>query len=485
MNKAQKKALKEKKRKDAKRKAQNAPTAVRHREPLKNYLDRSHRALTTGHPAKAEKIIRSGIKDHPHDSRLHANLINALEQQGQHQKAMDAARLAVKLNDRFADNHNNLGALLKFQGNIDEARGCFEKAVELNPTHGEAWRNLVATKQFESTDDEHIVAMTQAIEDAPFGNKLNPSIFFALGKALEDVGEYDQAFANYAKGNRKVRGGLRYNPENLEQVVDMIIETQGEEFFAAGPVPNATDAAPILIVGMPRSGSSLVEQILASHPDVHGAGEIALLGKVLGNIGTSTLERVGAIPRQSPEELQRLGALYAERLQDLSPDAKRMADKFLLNFMHLGFLFRAVPNARIVHSTREAMDNALACFKVRFTSILNFAYDLEELGHFHEQMQRLMQHWRQFMPDSILTMPYEGLVADQEAETRRLLEFCGLDWNDACLEFHKTDRQVRSASSTQVRKPMYKGAVGRWKHYEKHLDPLRKALGRHPPAGER
>ncbi|MBL4770944.1 MAG: sulfotransferase, partial [Planctomycetes bacterium] len=477
MNKAQKKALKDKKKKDAKRKAQATPKVVRHREPLKNYLDRSYQALSMGQPTKAEKIIRAGIKDHPYDSRLHANLINALEQQNRHRDAMDAALLAVKLNDRFPDNHNNLGSLLKFQGDIEEARACFEKAVELDPSHGEAWRNLVATKTFENADDPQIAVMTESIASPPFGRKLNPSLHFALGKALEDTAQYDAAFEQFNKGNRTIRSGLRYNQDSIEKVVDMAIEAQGEEFFSAGPVPNATQAAPILIVGMPRSGSSLVEQILASHPDVYGAGESPVLGKTLGQLGGNTLERVTGIGQQDAEALARLGRLYTERLQDLAPDAKRVADKFLLNFMHLGFLFRAVPNARIIHSTRDAMDNALACFKVRFTSTLNFAYDLEDLGHFHGQMQRLMAHWRKYMPDSILTMPYEGLVADQKAETKRLLEFCGLEWNDAVMDFHKTNRQVRSASSTQVRKPIYSSSVGRWKNYEKHLSQLRAALG--------
>ncbi|MFT4647517.1 MAG: tetratricopeptide (TPR) repeat protein [Glaciecola sp.] len=484
MNKAQKKALKDKKKKEAKRKELSAPKVVRHREPLKNYLDRSYEALAAGQPAKAEKIIRAGIKDHPHDSRLHANLISALENQDRHQDALSAARLAVKLNDRFPDNHNNLGALLKFQGNLDEARGCFEKTVELDPAHGEAWRNLVATKRFESVDDPQIAIMIEQIENPPFERKLNPSIYFALGKALEDVGEYDKAFERYHKGNAKVRASMRYDKADLERVVDTAIEFQNEEFFAAGPVPNTTDASPILIVGMPRSGSSLIEQILASHPDVHGAGETPILGRTLAVIGGGTQARVESISKQSPEALARLGELYTERLQELAPDAKRIADKFLLNFMHLGLLFRAVPNARIVHSTRDAMDNALACYKVRFTSSLHFAYDLEELGHFHGQMQRLMAHWRKFMPDSILTMPYEGLVADQEAETKRLLEFCGLEWNDAVLDFHKTDRPVRSASSTQVRKPMYNSAVGRWKKYAKHLEPLRNALGDYAPTDQ-
>lgn len=481
MNKAQKKALKDKKRKEAKRKEQAAPKMLRHREPLKNYLDRSAMALSRGQAEKAEKIIRAGIKDHPHDSRLHANLVNALEQQNRHQDSMDAALLAVKLNDRFPDNHNNVGSLLKFRGKLEEARGYFEKAVELDPTHGEAWRNLASTKKFESLDDPHIVAMTEQINNADLGSRLNPSIYFALGKALEDVGEYDLAFERYKKGNRKIRAGIRYDKAAMEQVVDAAIEAQGEEFFAQGPVANATEAAPILIVGMPRSGSSLIEQILASHADVHGAGETPILGQTMSVIGGSTLGRVQSVPKQSEEALARLGELYVENLQDLAPDAKRIADKFLLNLTHLGFLFRAVPNARIIHSTREAMDNVLACYKVRFTSTLNFAYDLEELGHFHNQVQRMMAHWRKFMPDSILTMPYEGMVENQEAESKRMLEFCGLEWDDAVMNFHETDRQVRSASSTQVRKPMYKSAMGRWKNYAKHLDPLRKALGDFAP----
>ncbi|MCA9001371.1 MAG: sulfotransferase [Planctomycetes bacterium] len=482
MNKAQKKALKDKKRKEAKRKEQAASQVVRHREPLKNYLDRSYQLLTSGQPAKAEKAIRAGIKDHPYDSRLHANLISALEQQGKHQEALESARLALKRNDRFPDNFNNLGALLKFKGELDEARSLFEKAVELDPAHGEAWRNLVATKRFEDASDPQIAVMKEQVAKAGPRQQINPSLHFALAKALEDVGQYDEAFEQYQKGNRKVRGAQSYDKTSLERIVDAAIEVQGEEFFAQGPVPNATDAAPILIVGMPRSGSTLIEQILASHPEVFGAGETAVLGNTLGLTGNSTLARVQSIAKQTEVGLAKLGRMYTDRLQDLAPDAKRIADKFLLNFMHLGFLFRAVPNARIVHATREPMDNALACYKVRFTSPLPFAYDLEELGHFHNQMQRLMAHWRRFMPESILTMPYEGLVANQEAETKRLLEFCGLEWDDAVLQFHKTERPVHSASSTQVRQPMYTGSVGRWKKYAAHLEPLRRALGEFAPA---
>ncbi|MEZ6003720.1 MAG: sulfotransferase [Planctomycetota bacterium] len=473
MDKARRKASKDKKRKQTRKSGPEA--AVRSADQC---LRESLTLLREGHPRKAELILRDGLDRNPDTVELYANMLLALENQGKHSQALALARQAV---ERFPENavaHDNLGALLKFAGHLDEARGHFRRAVQLAPAHSEFWRNLTSVTRYERGDDPDIVEMRNHAERMNLMPNVNPSMFFALGKALEDAGEYDEAFRWYGKGNRARRHRIQYDPRNLESMTNLLIEVLGQEFFDRKVDVPTSQERPIFVVGMPRSGSTLVEQILASHPEVNGVGEIPDLGATLGSLSETTAGRIRAVAEASGAELARLGRVYMDRLRKHGGDAPRIVDKFLANFLHLGFIHKALPGARIVYTTRDAMDNCLACYKVLFTSNLPYAYNLEEIAHYLHCVQRVMDHWRKFMPEQILTVAYEDMVADPEAQSRRLLEFLGLPWDERVLRFHETERRVDSASSTQVRRPIYKDSVAKWKKFEGHLQPLQEFMKR-------
>lgn len=236
---------------------------------------------------------------------------------------------------------------------------------------------------------------------------------------------------------------------------------------------------------MPRSGTTLVEHILASHSRVYGGGELSDLRRLAG--GLNKLSPTGhdfpdGVADLGPKDLHRLGRTYWEAVRRRAPDAPHVTDKAPGNFRYLGLIHLMLPRARIIHCVRNPVDTCLSCYKLLFVSGQNFSYDLVELGRYHRLYTRLMDHWRAVMPGRILDVRYEDLVAAQERETRRLLEFCGLPWEDACLSFHTTRRLVKTASATQVRQPIYKSAVGSWKRYARHLGPLLESLG--PLAGD-
>jgi hypothetical protein len=233
-------------------------------------------------------------------------------------------------------------------------------------------------------------------------------------------------------------------------------------------------AAPIFIVGMPRSGTTLIEQILASHPKVFGAGELREMANLAGHIGAAFPE---AMPGLSGEELRRIGEQYVRSVTRLAPSAERITDKMPGNFSLAGLIHLALPNARIIHACRDARDTAFSCFSLLFSGTLEFTYDLAELGRYYRAYLKLMGHWREVLPEGImLEVQYEDVVGDLENQARRIIAHCGLEWDDACLSFYKTERSVRTASATQVRQPIYQSSIGRWRLHEEELGPLLREL---------
>jgi len=481
MDKARKKAAKEQKRKQAARKAKQTPASLGTPDA---YLRKSLELLKARQDAKAEAVLRECMLHFPNVAEPYANLILALERQGKHREALAIGAKCAAEHPQSADALNNYGALLKFDGQLDLARQQFEQAVHAAPALGEAWRNLTSVKTYSDPNDPDLPVLASQAQASHNLTQNDPSMQFALAKALEDLGQYDESFRWYARGNRRMRGRVKYERRQFEDLVQSLIELQGDAYFA-GPGPkNPSQAQPILIVGMPRSGSSLIEQILASHPEVVGTGELPELGHTLGALAPNTPGRIRAVATSSPEELARLGRVYWDRLQKQAPGATRIADKFLMNFLHLGFLAKALPGARVIHSRREAMDNCLACYKVLFTSNIPFTYDFEDLAHFHVHLQRLMAHWAKHLPNRLLEVDYEEVVRDLEGQTRRILDFAGLPWHDDCLRFFETKRRVLSASSAQVRKPLYSDSVAKWKRFESHLAPLEAALEKYRRGAE-
>ena len=271
-----------------------------------------------------------------------------------------------------------------------------------------------------------------------------------------------------------------YDPAAFEHLTGPQIDYFTRERVRAMPKATLRSDKPVFIVGMPRSGTSLVEQILASHPAVHGAGELDFIHHIwvgmLGMLGSNFGKYPKCLDNLTTEQVDGMADVYLSPLVAMKPDAVRITDKMPLNFLHLGLIASLFPSARIIHCRRDPMDTCLSCFMTHFNYPQPFQHDLEHLGHFYRLYEKLMGHWKTVIDLPMLEVSYEEVVADPEAQSRRMVEFLGLPWNDDCLKFHQTKRPCATASVMQVRRPVYGSSVGRWRHYEKHLGPLKSAL---------
>jgi hypothetical protein len=300
-------------------------------------------------------------------------------------------------------------------------------------------------------------------------------LLFALAKASADVGRNEESFRYYLDANRAMRGVIRYNEAAVLGGYESLSQSFTSELFSAKANLGDPSSRPIFIVGMPRSGSSLIEQILASHRDVFGAGENPFFLEAV----SSTLAGVGADPNHlTADRLRALGADYLRRVAIAAPQAPRLADKMLSNDFFAGLIHLALPNARIIHAVRDPLDTCLSIFSRHFGATLAYAYDLAEIGRFYRAERHLMAHWRSVLPaHTLIEMRYEDIVADLEGQVRRMLDFCDLDWDPACLSFETTPRAVWTSSATQVRQPIYRSAIGRWRPSAELLKPLLDGLG--------
>jgi hypothetical protein len=325
----------------------------------------------------------------------------------------------------------------------------------------------------------------------PSGDAAEEEILeFALGKAWMDAGDAERAFSHLSKGNRLKRATLDYDGRaEIEGLATIPSGVRALTEVSVGP--GFSSDLPVFVVGMPRSGTTLVEQILASHPDVHGAGELAVFPQVMA----AALEAAGLSPpngetgriRLDPHarfDPARLGRAYVDRVAPMAAGKPRLVDKLPGNFANAGLISLALPAARIIHCLRDPVDTCLSCYTHRFVGEQPFTYDLVELGQYYRAYSALMDHWRATLPpERFHEVRYEDVVADLEGQARRMVAFCGLDWDPACLRFYETSRSVRTASLNQVRRPLYRSSQGRWRAYEAQLRPLIEALqDRTPPA---
>jgi hypothetical protein len=298
--------------------------------------------------------------------------------------------------------------------------------------------------------------------------------WFALGKAREDTGRYDEAFAAYAEGNRLQHASQPCDEARTDEMLERVMAVFDREFFAARQDAEGCDKAPIFIVGMPRSGTTLLEQILSSHQGVYGAGELMDLNEViLGAPGRAERRFPDFVPNLTADDFRHMGASYAERVWKLAPQAQHITDKMPANFFYIGMIRLMLPNAKIIHAMRDPMDSCFSNYARLFNDTMEFAYDLGTLGRYYVRYMKLMRHWHEVLPqDAILDLRYEDMVKDTEGQARRILDHLGLPWDDRCLAFHQNKRHVKTASVAQVRKPIYNTSVARWRHFEKHLQPL-------------
>ena len=429
---------------------------------------------------EAADSYRKALALNPKHGLSWNNLGAALEKLDDMSAAEDAYFRAVQLNRRHAEAQNNLGAIYSVQGKLDEARACFEDAIEANPGFVSPHYNLSSLKTYDK-GDPHLEQLEEIVLRADATQSLDARIrlSFALGKAREDVGNYDAAFVAYENGNRLQHNRFPVDEKKADAQLAKIVGVFDRSFFEARTKPASSDRTPIFIVGMPRSGTTLIEQILASHPEVYGGGELSELRQVLATPPGATASTVFTdyAADLNSVEFEALGHEYLEQVWTLSPGSRFISDKMPANYFFIGMIHLIFPDAKIIHSIRDPIDSCFSCYARLFNKTMEFAYDLGTLGRYAVRYLRLMWHWHEALPvDTVLDVRYEDVVDDVEVQARRMLDYIGLPWNDDCLKFYKNKRQVKTASIAQVRRPIYKSSIGRCKNFEKHLGALRNII---------
>ncbi len=429
-----------------------------------------------GRSVEAEANFRKALELRPDYATAHNNLGNALQDQERVAEAEACYRQAIRYKSDYAEAYSNLGNTLKSEGRLDEATQALERAIALKPDFVEPHFGLSVLKTYVEGDPH--LAMLEQQRPLVDGLAIESRIryWFALGKAYEDTGRFDESFVAYEQGNRLKYSLLAWDEAEDDTTLEQMMTLFSKEFFASRPKPTHSGKTPIFIVGMPRSGTTLLEQILSTHPGVFGAGELKDLNElVIGAMpGADHRQFPNGVAGFSGEEFRRLGEQYAEQVWRHAPDATRITDKMPSNFFYIGMIHLMFPEAKIIHAMRDPMDSCFSCYSRLFNKHnVRFAYDLGTLGRYYARYIKLMRHWHEVLPPgTILDLRYEDMVADTETQARRVLEYVGLPWDDGCLEFHRNTRRVKTASLAQVRKPIYKTSVARWKHYETHLQSL-------------
>ncbi len=395
--------------------------------------------------------------------------------------AEEAHRKALRLDPNHVDALNGLGLVCMDQGKFDAAAAHYRRAIELDPGFTKAYLNLAKTRRFTVTDDADIARIEAGLEQPGLLEQDRVDIDFALGKIFDDLGDYDRAFEHYERANRLKRARLPADRAKFGGFVDAIIETFDRAFFESRTGYGVDSERLVFIVGMPRAGTSLLEQIIASHAAVFGAGEVTKINEIAGEMGKRCRTAV-PYPRCAAmlgmEATRDLAAEYLASVQRRSPDSLRITDKMPKNYLHLGLIALLFPKARIIECRRDPMDVSLSIYAHQFTAPYAFGYDLGDIAFDYRQYERLMEHWRTVLPSTVHPVCYEALIREPETLVRQILEHCGLPWDERCLRFYETKRPVHTASNWQVRQPIYKGAAGRWRNYEKFLSELRVAFGR-------
>jgi tetratricopeptide (TPR) repeat protein len=428
---------------------------------------------------EAEDIYRGTIARNPFHVRALIGLAETLQEAGRLDEALSVFREALNMRPKDADLLHGLGVGLMEKGKLDEAADLFRQAVAVSPGMARAWLMLTQVKRQKERDAE-LAGMESQHAKAPQDSLARMQLSFGLGKANDDLKDYGKAFDYFAEGNAIRRKGIDYDPARTRAEFDAMKTVFDAGFFERHKPSAITDDAPIFIVGMPRSGTTLVEQIIASHPQVYGAGELGILKKAVGKQFPSTMP--GGFPWGVSDvddaDFAEAGQAYLDMLHARYPNMRHVTDKMPGNFLLVGFIHMMLPKARIIHCARDAAATCLSIYKVHFRGDSHrYGYDLGELADFHNLYTDIMAHWHKVLPGVVHDVRYEDFVADQDGQSRALIDYLGLPWDDAVLSFHETDRPVRTASAAQVRQPMYQGSVDLWKRYGDRLKPLLDKLG--------
>ncbi len=437
------------------------------------FISRAQCLLALGRLAETCEAAAAARRSAPADPVILDAIGSLFSQGNDQQRALEAFDRAVALAPNNPHFIFNRATIHRFLGRLAEAERDYDRVIELRRDDYEAYKNRSELRT-QSPAANHIGELEEVLARGISDWRGNVQIRYALAKEYEDVGDYTKSFEHLQEGAAQRRRHMRYEVASDEATVDWIIEAFSET--ASVGVSGAPSAAPIFIVGLPRSGTTLVDRILGNHSEVHSAGELdhfalcIVAGVRRGN--QARMSRRELVARSAHLDFAALGAEYLERARHTLGAAGRFTDKMPLNYLYCGLIRRALPQAKIVHLTRHPMAACYAMYKTLFKDAYPFSYDLEELGRYYIGYRRLMDHWHASLPGAIHSLSYEALVADQIGETRKLLDYCGLDWEDACVDFHRNVAPITTASAVQVRQPLYRTSVAQWRHYAAQLEPL-------------
>jgi tetratricopeptide (TPR) repeat protein len=451
---------------------------------------------------EAEQCFREAMAINPNYANPYGNLGNLLRQKSALPEAEASLRRALKLRPNYTEARINLGLTLVFLGRLRDARTYFAKAlkaaprnvhalfgmgqiatlegrfeeadttfrriIEIDPKMPNAWAALAGTHKMNNADAEWFKS-TQELAESGLHPLEEANLRFAMGKYCDDVNDFAQAFRHFKRGNELMKTAAEdYDRKEYSHLVDDLIRVYSREAMSKIGAAGSSSAKPVFVVGMPRSGTSLAEQIIAAHPAAYGAGELGFWAALIAKDTGLTQGILGEPTRPKVAEE------YLRILESRSANAARVVDKAPVNADFLGLIYSVFPNARIIYMQRDPIDTCLSCYFQQFLSGLNFTFDLSDLVDYYREHQRIMAHWRAVLPRGfILDVPYEDLVADQETWSRKIFDFIGLEWDPRVLEFHTNNRQVATASAWQVRQRVYQSSVARWRNYEKFIGPLK------------
>jgi len=441
-------------------------------------------ALSVGNMVVAETLIKKSLKVDPTIVDAYNNLGTLYEIAGKLEESIEHYLKALKINPELADIHFNLANVLRSLGKSNDSYDHFKKATTLKQNFAAAYRQMTSVKKYK-TMDEDIEEMEKLISHPAANDEQKMHLAFGLGKAYDDLNQLNKSFSFIALGNQLKRKSLIFNIENWDKQVNNVINTFNEDLFKQNKSVGSNDLSPIFILGMPRSGTSLVEQIISSHSQVFGAGEVHALTNSISS-HTSISNIFDELSLMEPYLFQKMGETYTTSMNErklsvgdeYSKNKIFTTDKMPGNFKLIGMIKLILPNAKIIHCTRDPMDNCYSIFKNYFSKGHIYAYDQTELAQYYQGYQRLMDHWNKVLPGYIYNLKYENLVAEQESETRVLLNFCKLPWEKKCLDFYSSNRAVKTVSAIQVRRPMNKDSISSWKKHENHLKPLYMGLSK-------
>ncbi len=426
----------------------------------------------------AVESARHVLRLAPDKAESHMAYAGAIGMTGAHEEAIEAYQKAIDMAPEKAGAVCAMAHHQKTVGRQDDAIASYRRAIAIKPDHAEAYWSLANLKTFRF-DDGEVAAMQELLRDDSLPDVSRAQLHNALGHEFESRKDYAGAFRHFERCNAIRRLSESYDPVETQTTYDRIIELFSSDFLEKNAGVPASAVTPILVVGLPRSGSTLIEQILASHSQVDGTHELGDLARAVQSVRRGKNRQSlfpEALAGMNRQDWQSIGEEYLQRTEIFRSGAPYFIDKNPNNFIYAGVLKIALPNARIINARRHPLDSCFGSFKQLFASGQPFTYDMTELGEYYLQYQRLMDHWHAVLPGFVLDVNYEDVVADLDGQVARLLDFCGLPFEEACLHFHETERAVKTASSEQVRRPIYSSSVNLWRNYEPHLDELIQVL---------